>query len=60
MMYGNTRLGFDPVTPFHESNTLTIHELNEVLPLLGYKFILPTYNINNTKFVGLEVCVIGK
>jgi hypothetical protein len=26
---------------------------------LGYKFTLPTYDINSTVFFGLDVCVIG-
>jgi hypothetical protein len=30
------------------------------LPVLVYKFVLPKYDINNTRFVGLEVCAIGK
>jgi len=28
--------------------------------LLDYEFILPAYDINNKKFVGLEVCGVGK
>jgi len=42
----------------HEPSTLT-HELSCIL-LLDYKLTLPKYNINDTRFVGLEVCIIGK
>jgi hypothetical protein len=40
----------------HELNKLT-HGPNCILLL--YKLTLPTCNINNTGFVGLEVCAIG-
>jgi len=42
----------------HESNTVA-HELNCTL-LLDYKFTLPTLDIHNTRFVGLEMCTVEK
>jgi len=42
----------------HESNTVA-HELNCTL-LLDYKFTLPTLDIHNTRFVGLEMYAVGK
>jgi hypothetical protein len=42
----------------HQFSTL-IDELNFIL-LFDYKIILPKYGINNTRFVVLEVCAIGK
>lgn len=42
----------------YDSNKLT-HELNCIV-LLVLKLSLPKYNINNTGFIGLEVCIVGK
>jgi len=35
------------------------HELNYVL-LLNYTFSLPKCDINNTRYIGLDVCAIRK
>jgi hypothetical protein len=43
----------------HKFSTLTSSaKLHFVVEL--YKFTLPKYNINNTRFAGLEICAIGK
>jgi len=42
----------------HKHSTPT-HDLNYIL-FLDYKLTLHKYNINNTWFIGLKVCAIGK
>jgi hypothetical protein len=44
---------------FRHFVTILIHEINWIL-LLYYELTLPKYNINNTRFVGFEICAIGR
>jgi len=39
--------------------TVLSHKINYIL-LMDYKFLIPNCDIVNTRFIGLEACVIGK